>query len=41
MGGYIFVLFRGELVFNQKGNKTKNIYWNNRKGTAKKYLDDQ
>ncbi|EWH35054.1 hypothetical protein ABD90_22555 [Lysinibacillus fusiformis] len=30
-----------ELVFNKKGNKTKNIYWNNRKGTAKKYLDGQ
>ncbi|MCS1398025.1 MULTISPECIES: DUF5412 family protein [Lysinibacillus] len=29
------------MVFNKKGNKTKNIYWNNRKGTAKKYLDGQ
>ncbi|MFJ6264659.1 DUF5412 domain-containing protein [Lysinibacillus xylanilyticus] len=26
---------RGELVFNEKGNKTKNIYWNNREDTAK------
>ena len=25
---------RGELVFNEKGNKTKNIYWNYREDTA-------
>jgi len=25
---------RGELVFNDKDNKTKNIYWNNREDTA-------
>lgn len=25
---------RGELVFNQKNNKTKTIYWNNRVDTA-------
>ncbi|MEO4053925.1 DUF5412 domain-containing protein [Solibacillus sp. CAU 1738] len=26
---------RGELVFNDKANKTKNIYWNYREDTAK------
>ena len=25
---------RGELVFNQKKNKTKNIYWNNEEDSA-------
>ncbi|PEY42434.1 hypothetical protein CN354_03045 [Bacillus cereus] len=25
---------RGELVFNEQNNKTKNIYWNNRENTA-------
>lgn len=25
---------RGELVFNEKDNKTKNIYWNYREETA-------
>jgi CRISPR/Cas system-associated endonuclease Cas1 len=25
---------RGELVFNEKNNKNKNIYWNNREETA-------
>ena len=25
---------RGELVFNSKGNKTKNIYWNDREDSA-------
>lgn len=25
---------RGELVFNDRNNKTKNIYWNNRENTA-------
>ncbi|MFJ5624845.1 DUF5412 domain-containing protein [Peribacillus loiseleuriae] len=25
---------RGELVFNRKGSKTKNIYWNYREDTA-------
>ena len=25
---------RGELVFNDKDKKTKNIYWNNRENTA-------
>ena len=33
---------RGELVFNERNGKTKNIYWNYRQSTAKiKWLDNK
>lgn len=33
---------RGELVFNERNGKTKNIYWNYRESTAKiEWLDNQ
>ncbi|WP_409368460.1 DUF5412 domain-containing protein [Lysinibacillus sp. 38-6] len=33
---------RGELVFNERNGKTKNIYWNYRESTAKiKWLDNK
>ena len=32
---------RGELIFNQKGSKAKNIYWNQREDSADiKWLDN-
>ena len=32
---------RGELVFNKRNGKTKNIYWNYRESTAKiEWIDD-
>ena len=33
---------RGELVFNERNGKTKNIYWNYRESTAKiEWLDNK
>ena len=33
---------RGELVFNKRNGKTKNIYWNYRESTAKiEWLDNK
>lgn len=33
---------RGELIFNERNGKTKNIYWNYRESTAKiKWLDNK
>lgn len=32
---------RGELIFNERNGKTKNIYWNDRESTAKiEWIDD-
>jgi len=32
---------RGELIFNERNGKTKNIYWNYRESTAKiEWIDD-
>jgi len=33
-GATVSFAIRGELVFNEKSNKTKNIYWNYREETA-------
>ena len=33
-GATVSYAVRGELVFNQRNNKTKNIYWNYREETA-------